>query len=215
MDSRARHVQLIIFDLDGTLIDSALVIANILNKMRLQRGMPALAPYDYVPWLSHGGVALISSALDASEQESNVLLEEFRRQYVSRPTPVESVYPGVFAALEHLRSRKYLLSLCTNKPRALTEKVLDETSLSKYFAHISAGGDLPSSKPAKENVEFCLDYYSIKAERSVMVGDSIVDQHMAKKAGMPFLFYTEGYNAGLVSEEIDASFSDYKFFLKY
>lgn len=215
MNCLERKTSLFIFDLDGTLVDSASVVAGILNRMRESMGMQPMGSESYIPWLSLGGATLISNALDVSMEESLPLLEKFREEYFALPTPSNSVYQGVFEALEHLQRNQYLLSICTNKPRKLAEKVLRETGLEQYFKHMSAGGDLPTSKPSLENVELCLNYFNVVPNCAVMVGDSRVDQAMAESAQIPFIFFTRGYNDGVVSRTVAASFSDYKFLTKY
>lgn len=215
MSSPGLKTKLFVFDLDGTLVDSAPVAAKILNGMREVLGMLPIAHESYIPWLSHGGTTLIANALDVNVPESLPLLEKFREQYFSLPTPSDSVYAGVFEALEHLQRNQYRLAICTNKPRKLAEKVLRETGLERFFDYISAGGDLPSSKPAVENVRICLRYFNVEPDSALMVGDSRVDQEMADNARIPFIFFTRGYNDGVSYESAADAFSDYTYFTKY
>jgi phosphoglycolate phosphatase len=200
---------LLVFDLDGTLVNSGELVAQLLNALRQELGKPALSISDFVPWLSLGGLDLISNGLGVSIAESQELLIEFRRRYRETPTPLSSVFDGVHEALEVLGETGHILSLCTNKPRPLAEKVLEETGLVRHFASICAGGDLATLKPDIRNIRFCLDLHPLHASNAVMIGDSCVDQRLAAVGQIPFFWFDNGHDDGVDAASVAQRFVSY------
>ena len=193
----------IIYDLDGTLVDSASTVASILNDMRIERKMAPLPVTAYKPWLSIGGNAMIANAfgLDEEAVEVNELLSTFRSRYLTLDTDLKTIYPNVRATLEKLCNLGVKLGLCTNKPRLLTDKVLRETGLDSYFSVVCAGNDLKTRKPHPENLQFCLAALDSRANETIMVGDSRVDQALAEACGTTFTFFRGGYDDGVILSE--------------
>ncbi len=190
--------RLIVYDLDGTLVDSAQMVSAILNEMRLQQGLSLCAPETLTPWLSLGGEDLIRHALEVRDDSKIIeYLNEFRRRYFLKPTDPHSLYPGVRIVLERLRDQGFLMAICTNKPRRLALKVLEESGIRDFFDFVNAGGDLPSKKPDAGNLQACLDFFSVKRDEALLVGDSTVDQTMAQRAQVPFVFFKGGYDDGV------------------
>jgi phosphoglycolate phosphatase len=196
--------RLIIYDLDGTLIDSAGVVTLLLNNLRKDLGKKPLIKKDLVQWLSLGGRDLMQHALEIKASQSQHFLNIFRERYHDTPTPDSSVYKGVKKSLDLLSQLNYFLAISTNKPRSLAEKVLNETGLIQYFGCINAGGDLPNKKPDASNLLFCQNYFKVKSDQTFLVGDSKVDQELAFNAKVPFIFYESGYNDGVDEEKVFA-----------
>lgn len=187
----------IVYDLDGTLIDSAVVVTALLNELRAERGLPALTMGDYKPWLSIGGRAMISAALNIPESDADAPVAAFRSRYHQRPTDPATVFPDVRNTLTTLRSMGLKLGLCTNKPRALTDKVLRETELHDFFTSVCAGNDLPTAKPHPDNLRVCLEALNAGAHDTLVIGDSSVDQQLAHASGADFAFFSGGYDDGV------------------
>ena len=202
----------IVFDLDGTLVDSAASIGEILNTMRSERDLPELPTCSYRKWISLGANQLIQSALQCTDFEVSELLGRFRGLYAQKQEYEDLLYEGVALALEHLKNHKVSLSLCTNKPRSLTEKILRQTKIDKYFPFVCAGGDFPSPKPDPINLYACLEFHGTRPSDTWMVGDSSVDQKTANAAKVGFVFYTAGYDDGVVEREAIEVFDNYVFF---
>lgn len=194
---------LVIYDLDGTLIDSAAVVMSILNQMREEIGKQPIAKSDLVPWMSLGGEALIIKALEVGVGDASIYLDDFRARYLMVPTPSSAVYPGVHETLNELLEMEISLAVCTNKPRRLAEKVLEETRLLDKFSFMSAGGDLPTQKPNPKNLAICLDYFGSPPNKAILVGDSTVDQAISLSLGIPFAHYLSGYDDGVSNGKID------------
>lgn len=187
----------IIFDFDGTLIDSAPVVCEILNRMREERKMKPM-PYDLLKlYLSKGGGDLVGYALEVPREESGELVDEFRKRYLKKSTSEDVLYPDVIKLLESLKGAGVKLCICTNKPRVLVEKILQELSLSKFFDFINAGGDLPDKKPHVSTVMACLNFVDAHGNEVVLVGDSVIDQQSAANARVPFYFFSSGYDDGV------------------
>ena len=191
-------VHAIVYDLDGTLIDSAHIVAQILNRMREDRGLPALLLERYTPWMSVGGAEMIGYALD--ETDSNAIQEDlrvFRQSYLNLPTPEESVYPGVRETLMALTDEGYHLGVCTNKPRVLVDKIMAETGLGGFFRFTQAGGDLAVRKPHPDTLKSCILGLGSSYFNTLMVGDSTIDQKLAMECKTDFVFFSDGYDDGV------------------
>jgi phosphoglycolate phosphatase len=196
--------RLIVYDLDGTLIDSAGVVTLLLNDLRKDLGKEPLLEKDLVPWLSLGGKYLMQHALEIKASQSQYFLNIFRERYHDTPTPGSSVFKGVKDCLNLLSESNYFLAISTNKPRSLAEKVLSETGLIQYFGCVNAGGDLINKKPHVSNLLFCQNYFDVKNDQTFFVGDSKVDQELAFSGKVPFIFYESGYNDGVNKEKVFA-----------
>jgi phosphoglycolate phosphatase len=200
-----RHI---IFDLDGTLIDSFEIVRELLDTMRARRRLPPLSHNQLRPLISIGGTHMISEALGLNKSEAAGKLMEFRQRYLEIPTPLESIYPGAVETLRRLKDEGFLLSICTNKPRNLAEKILDETGIIDFIDSMCAGGDIESPKPDPRNIAACL-VQGLKPTLLLLVGDSSIDQKLAANAGISFIFHTGGYNDGVDESSVFAKFDAY------
>jgi phosphoglycolate phosphatase len=199
------RVDAILFDLDGTLIDSAPTISSILNGMRQELGKPPHNIQRYREWVSLGAEELIILALEVSGNQVTVLLEKFRTIYKKTPTPENTVNTGVTETLTTLLAADIRLAICSNKPTLLCEKILKETQLKQYFSYVVGGGATARPKPSRDPIDCALTAMKISHDRALLVGDSTVDQGAAKAAGIPFIFFTNGYNDGVIEELASAS----------
>ncbi len=192
------RIDAILFDLDGTLIDSAPTISSILNGMRQDLGKPPHNTGCYREWVSLGAEELIIRALEVSGGQITVLLERFRTLYKEIPTPDDAVNPGVKETLAALFATDIRLAICSNKPILLCEKILRETQLDQYFSCVVGGGTTANAKPHRDPIDHALAAMRISHDRALLVGDSTVDQGAAKAAGIPFILFTDGYNDGVI-----------------
>lgn len=192
----------LIFDLDGTLIDSALVVADILNEMRTECGMPPLGIASYRLWSSLGGTTLVGNALGIDPAQAVERVIEFRRRYHLRPTPAGSLFPTTRQTLTDLAAKGYTMAICSNKPASLCAKVLRETDLIDYFAVVVGGDTLSQSKPDPAPLRHALAELGVSPEDALMIGDSSVDQRTAVAANVPFVFFTPGYDDGVNRNQV-------------
>jgi phosphoglycolate phosphatase len=110
---------------------------------------------------------------------------------------------------EELNSDGYSLCVCTNKPRDLADKVLEETGLASSFEFVVGGGDLPSSKPDPAYIDTCLKHFNIQLDQALLIGDSLVDQQLSVNANIAFVMYAGGYNSGVIRSNVAGEFYDY------
>jgi len=206
-----KHVN-VVFDLDGTLIDSAPIVEGILNEMRGDSGLCPLSREQSLPLLSIGGESMLQCALETDLKGATTALEHFRAEYFRRSTPCHLVYPGVTEVLKTLSDAKVALSVCTNKPRSLAIKSMEETGLLGYFSKVCAGDDLPTKKPDPANLKASIVPFDDLQNSVYLVGDSTVDQQLAENVGVPFIFFSEGYNDGVDKSRVYKHFSNYEGF---
>jgi 2-phosphoglycolate phosphatase len=188
--------KLIVYDLDGTLIDSAKNIIELINKIRKDLKKCNLDKEKLIPWISVGGESMIKNMLEITDDEVLYFLNKFRKDYYETKTSIQTLYPEVEKTLKTL-SLNYYLAICTNKPRLLAEKVMKETKIDKHFSFMCAGDDLKTKKPHKNNLINCIDFFSVESEEVMLVGDSSIDQILAKSCQVDFVHYTQGYNDGV------------------
>jgi phosphoglycolate phosphatase len=199
-----------IFDLDGTLLDSAPVCAEILNTMLGSRGVAkTLTPGDAQPHVIHGGRSMVAALLGPHAGDPEADLAEFRERYRQTPTPPSSVYPGARDALFAIRDMGVTLGLWSNKPQDLCEKVLGEMALTALFsAIVGTGPDVPL-KPDPTGFDRALRKSGGTRRRCVYVGDSVADYQAAHAVGVPFIMMSSGYgrfNAGWRNASLASSF---------
>ena len=191
----------IIFDLDGTLIDSAPIVASILNGMREQSGKNPLDLSFYRKQISRGVTKLVTRSLDIHINNAGTYVGEFRRNYYSLPTPIDSLYPGVPETILSLAKSGFKLGICSNKPEHLCQKIIAETGLGEIITVIVGGDSLSTSKPSREPIDYVIKKLGGQHESTVMVGDSLIDQHGSRAANIPFIFFKNGYDDGVEQSE--------------
>lgn len=195
-------IKLVVYDLDGTLVDTAPLAVSILNNLRKERGLPTKSIYELKHLLSLGGGALIVHGLDLNPDEDvDFWVKRFRNVYKEQPGDSSPLYNYVLETLAELVSKKVKVAICTNKPRFLTEPILQAHGLDKFISKIIAGDDLPTKKPDPENLLSCLSDEQLS--EVIFVGDSSVDQKTAKNAGIKFAFFTRGYDDGVIQPAAD------------
>jgi phosphoglycolate phosphatase len=186
--------QFVIFDLDGTLVDSCDTCIAILTEMLDERGSDhTIDPAVARPFMSRGGVDMISALLGRFCGDPETELADFRSRYQDRVTPNSALFAGVEDSLAKLRDSGFLLAICSNKPQNLCEKVLRDTGIA-YLFHTIVGRrpDLPP-KPAPHLLTEVLSQLEAEPQNCIFVGDSEIDHLTALSAGIPFLFMTYGY----------------------
>ena len=177
-------VKALIFDLDGTLIDSKLDLVNSVNIMLQQIGRLALPADTVASYIGHGAPKLVASVLgpDATEQERREALLVFLAHYETHALDETRPYPGAAEALQALEDRA--LAVLTNKPLALALQILQGLDLAKYFEKIYGGDSFEKKKPDPAGAQKIMQELRSAPQQSMMVGDSDVDVQTARNAGM-------------------------------
>ena len=202
VDQRVAPWVAVVFDLDGTLIDSAADLQLAINAVLKNFGTEPLSLLEVRSMLGDGVRALIARALaarrcTAPEEEAQRI---FFREYAANLTTRTRPYPGAHAMLSILRARGFRLGVCTNKPMGLTHVILHRLALEQYFARIMGGDSLPIRKPDPRVLLEVLRGLGAGPGSSLFVGDSEVDAEMARAAGVRFVLMTHGYHRGPIND---------------
>ncbi|MGH8211238.1 MAG: phosphoglycolate phosphatase [Steroidobacteraceae bacterium] len=193
------HPALVVFDLDGTLIDSAPDMHRAVNLMLADLGCAPLTLADIRSMVGDGASALIARALAARQcvtADPTKALAQFLEHYEADPTPFTRTFPGVTATLERLQAFGLTLAICTNKPARLTQMILECLGIDRLFVRVVAGDSLPFRKPDPRALMELLNGFDTPTVASLMVGDSEVDAATAHAASVPFVLMTYGYHRG-------------------
>jgi phosphoglycolate phosphatase len=183
----------IILDLDGTLIDSKLDIANSVNAMLRETRREEMPVETVATYIGHGAPRLIASVLGAgaTESERAAALNSFLEHYEKHSLDATRAYPGVEEALALLMGNP--MAVLTNKPTAASIQILEGLGLAKYFLGIYGGDSFAKKKPDPIGAQFILRELGAVAEESAMVGDSDVDVQTARNAGMRAIVVEYGF----------------------
>jgi phosphoglycolate phosphatase len=190
---------LAIFDLDGTLIDTAPDLIDSTNHVLLAHGFGAV-PADVVrPFIGLGARRMLEAALAAlgersPESEVAALYAAYLAHYETRLARHSRPFPELLAALDDLEAAGVRLAVCTNKREALARKLLDALDLSARFVALTGGDTFAVAKPAPEHLWGTIELAGGRRERTVYVGDSRVDRETAANAAIPFVGLTYGYS---------------------
>ncbi len=189
---------LIIFDLDGTLIDSKLDLANSVNFTRQQMGLPVLEHRLIFSYIGDGATMLIRRAMGEGlgETEIQKALEVFLAHYREHLLDNTVLYPGVRETIEALSSLK--LAVLTNKPVRPSEAIVEGLGLRGKLPRIYGGNSFEQKKPHPMGIETILKETETSAERALMVGDSRIDVATGRNAGV----LTCGVTYGLASDTL-------------
>ena len=189
----------VVFDLDGTLIDSAPDLHAAANHMLTALGKPPIRLDQTVSFIGNGVPNLVRLCLEDAGLPADLFetgYQLFEDHYLAHPTEKTIVYPGVRDLLSGLRDHGVRIGLCTNKPAAMTERVLADLSLDRTFDAVVAGDTLTTRKPDPAPLLHALSLMGIPTADGLYVGDSVVDAETAAAAHVDFAFFTGGYPKG-------------------
>jgi phosphoglycolate phosphatase len=188
-------MDLVIFDLDGTLIDSRLDLANAVNQTRAHMGMPPLTNERVYSYVGTGAPALIRQALgsQAGEAELQEALEFFLEYYREHKLDYTALYPGVQESIDRLRDAGKPMAVLTNKPVRVSQAIIDGLGVGGHFFRVYGGNSFEFKKPHPIGVHRLMEESGIGPDRTIMVGDSSVDVATARNAGIPCCGLTYGF----------------------
>ena len=190
-------MKIIVFDLDGTLINSAPDLHAAAVKMLKDFGKPELSLAQVISFIGNGVPTLVRRCLQAAnldEVDYNAALEKFREHYLAAPVELSCPYEGVLEMLNALVSNRFKLAVCTNKSEKMTSEVLKGLDLDPFFDVVIGGDTLPVRKPAPEPLNLAFSCLGVdNCEGQLYVGDSEVDAETAGAVGCDFALFSDGY----------------------
>jgi len=193
---------LLIFDLDGTLVDSKQDLVAAVNATRVFMGHEPLSVSLISSYVGDGAPALVQRALPLlNEPERARALHYFLEYYREHMLDQTTVYPGVREALDQLHAAEIALAVLTNKPVRFSVTMLERLGLDLHFFRIYGGNSFQQKKPHPAGVQALMSESGVPPERTVMVGDSAVDVLTARNAGV----YACGVPWGFQPETLAAS----------
>jgi phosphoglycolate phosphatase len=188
-------MDLLIFDLDGTLIDSRLDLAQSVNATREHFGMAPLQNQRVYSYVGHGAPALIRSALgdEGGEEMLRAGLAFFLEHYAAHALDFTALYPGVKESLERLSAAGKRMAVLTNKPTRVSRAIVEGLGAGGYFFRVCGGDSFELKKPNPMGVEALMKESGVDRPGTVMIGDSSVDVQTARNAGIRCCGVTYGF----------------------
>ncbi|MCC5991785.1 MAG: phosphoglycolate phosphatase [Rhodobacteraceae bacterium] len=201
----------IVFDLDGTLVDSAPDIAAAANRLLSEMGHAGLPVPMLTSFIGHGIPNLVAQVIAACEFNPGLHPEMNARMlalYSERPVELTRPYSGVVATLEQLRAQGFRMGVCTNKYRALSVRILDALDLMPFFDVVIGGDSLAVKKPDPAPLHAA--FAALSGTPWIYIGDSEVDAQTAQAAELGFGLFTRGYRKTPVAQlRHDFAFDDF------
>lgn len=194
--------QLVMFDLDGTLVDSVPDLAAAVNHMLGQRGCAPASLEQVSEWVGNGAPVLVRRALAGSvdhagvdDDEAEVALALFLQAY-GGSHELTTLYPGVAEYLGWLQQRGVKMAVVTNKPQRFVAPLLAEMGIDGFFEWLIGGDTLPVKKPDPAALQHVMQMAKVAPEQSLFIGDSRNDVLAARAAGVRVVAVSYGYNHG-------------------
>ena len=221
-----KNKKLIIFDMDGTLIDSVPSLAFAINYMLKELNLKEYPENIIRTWVGNGADILVKRALagDINYENSQIESSYFKKAkkiflefYGNNLNAKTTLYPNVLDTLKVLRSRGFTLALATNKPIEFVGDMLKHFHLDNFFEIYLGGGSVEHKKPHPQILLTILDKLNFEARDSIMVGDSKSDILAAKAANMNSIALTYGYNQGIDLSTLEPTYicENFKDILNY
>jgi phosphoglycolate phosphatase len=173
----------IIFDFDGTLIDSYEAIAESLNRVRSAHSLPSLEVAAVVAMVGHGLEHLITEAIGPEHVEEGV--KAFRESYAKLCLEKTKLLPDVKETIESLDGRGYAMAIATNKPSYFARDILKALEIDHLFVEVVGPNDVEKPKPDPEMLELIMARIGLGPEEVVYVGDMLLDIEVARRASIP------------------------------
>jgi len=197
---------LVMFDLDGTLVETAPEIADAVNDLLRDQQLPEVPEHLIRAWIGHGTRELLLHAYTHAtglEEDTarrtgtlDILMPRFSAFYAARSGQRSRLYPDVLDTLRALRAAQVRSAVVTNKEQRFASQVLMAHGIRHYFDMVIAGDTLEAKKPDPLPVRYCLDAFKVRTDRALFVGDSEIDVATARAAGVPIWAVPYGYNHG-------------------
>jgi len=179
------RADLLVFDLDGTLVDSQRDLADAVNATRAWMGLEPLPPVTVAQYVGNGAPVLVQRALpDAGQEDWSRGLKYFLEYYRDHMLDSTVLYPGVREALDQLHAERIPLAVLTNKPIRFSLQMLEGLGIDLHFFRVYGGNSFPEKKPDPTGLNALVVESGADRARTIMVGDSAVDVDTARNAGV-------------------------------
>jgi len=204
------QLEAVVWDLDGTLVDSAPDLSTALNNVLDKRGFAGHSLETVRGMIGHGVPKLVERGFNAigirlEPAQLDELVSLFREEYAACATDLSRPYPQVVGALEKIYKLNIPMGVCTNKPEALSRQILAGLGLSGYFNSVVGGDTTSTLKPHPQPLLTCLRELATEPASSLMIGDSTVDVGAARAAGVCVAVVPWGYRS-IPVEDLGADF---------
>jgi phosphoglycolate phosphatase len=206
MGLAAHPFDLVLFDLDGTLMATSAELADAVNDTLVGMGLAGVTQAQVDRWIGHGTRELLVQSLawcwqlppeQVRQSDRLPAIEaQFATHYLRRCGTRSQLYPQVRQTLQALHAQGVKLVVVTNKEGRYTQAVLDAHGLGPLFQRVISGDTLPVKKPHPLAIRDCLQRFGVAAERALFVGDSAIDVATARNAGVTVWALPYGYNMG-------------------
>ncbi len=206
-------MKFVIFDLDGTLVESAPDIHDAANRVLADLGISPLSLETVIGFIGNGVPKLVERVMKEvgiahSEEKHAELVAAFSAHYAVNPATLSYLNKGALKALEQLKGDGFQMAVCTNKPYDLTIQVLQGLEIADYFGVVIGGDSLLVKKPDAAPLIRTMEL--LGSDSCIYIGDSEVDAQTAKNADQPFFLFTDGYRKTAVADlGADAQFDDF------
>lgn len=202
-----RPVRAVLFDLDGTLLDSIPDLSEACHRMMVELGRAPHSIDTIRTFVGKGMLNLVRRCLaehgTASDAEMAAAVDAFRRHYAEVNGLATTIYEGVVPALAALQAQGVAMACVTNKPAAFTGPLLERMGIAGYFGATVSGDTLAEKKPHPAPLIHACELLGVTVAESLMIGDSANDALAAQGAGMPVLLVTYGYSEGVPVDTIE------------
>lgn len=188
----------IIFDLDGTLVDTLPDVTLALNKTLECYQLSPITQESVLNLMGHGAKFMLDHSFQnqnktISPEEMQNALQKYLMFYKKNPIVNTSLYPYVIDTLSYLIKSNFKLGICTNKPSIIARIVIAQLQLDSYFSAIVCGDEIPNPKPDKQHIYDLLTFLNADISQTFMVGDSHIDELCALNSGIHFVGVNYGY----------------------
>ncbi|NIR50109.1 phosphoglycolate phosphatase [candidate division KSB1 bacterium] len=194
MSKQLHPIDLLIFDVDGTLVDTRQDLSNSVNYARYKLGLTSLETAEVMQYVGEGVRRLMERSLPESLQPNvDEAISFFREHYREHCLDFSTCYPGVKETLEYFRQKR--MAVISNKPEEFTRSILKGLGIDSYFALIVGGDSLSKRKPDPEPVQHVLKQLETDPERALMIGDGTTDVESGRQAGTKTCAVTYGFRS--------------------
>ena len=193
--------ELILFDLDGTLVDSAFDLYRAMNLSLKELNLPTVTEQQVRVWIGKGTSLFCDSTLKYLKGEVDPvlhqqLLDTFLKIYNADPCVDTQPFAGIIEFLQWGIANNKKLICVTNKPEQPARKILEVLKMDQYFVDVIGGDRFEKRKPDPIQLNYCIEHFQTTAEKTLMMGDSSNDVEAARRAGIDCIVVSYGYNHG-------------------